>query len=277
MHAATTPAQLADHLPYPLGCRILNLAPQSRIAPHASPWAELNFALSGIMQLQIGAAVYLSPPHYAIWIPPGMEHCSHNETRVQYASIAIPAASCQGMPDSPCTLEISAVTRAVLADFQQRAVQYPDTPPDRRLAQVVIDQLHQARCYASYLPTSADAVLAPILAALQQQPGDKRGASYWAGQQGITERTLLRRCQQNLGMSFNEWRQRLRVVAALEQLETGASVQTVAQRLGYSTPSAFIAMFQRLTGAAPDSIRKRNLHKIPPADALPRRSGDNMA
>ena len=69
----------------------------------------------------------------------------------------------------------------------------------------------------------------------------------------------MRRCQQRLGMSFNEWRQRLRVVSALGMLDEGRSVQSVARELGYSTPSAFIAMFQRLTGESPDSARRRSL------------------
>ncbi|WZB74707.1 helix-turn-helix domain-containing protein [Achromobacter insuavis] len=85
----------------------------------------------------------------------------------------------------------------------------------------------------------------------------QRGAAHWAATAGITERTLLRHCQQHLGMPFNEWRQRLRVVSALEMLDAGHPVQTVARELGYSTPSAFIAMFQRLTGQSPDSARKR--------------------
>ena len=146
--------------------------------------------------------------------------------------------------------------RAVLADFERRGITYPDTPEDRRMAQVVIDQTRQARAYASYLPSTTELPLAPILAALQREPGDKRGAAHWAATAGITERTLLRHCQQHLGMSFNDWRQRLRVVSALGMLDAGLPVQDVARRLGYSTPSAFIAMFQRLTGESPDSARR---------------------
>jgi AraC-like DNA-binding protein len=176
---------------------------------------------------------------------------------VHYACIDIPAAACAGLPETPCTLEIRPVMRAILADFERRGICYPATPEDRRMAQIVIDQLRQARAYASYLPSTTEPVLAPILAALQRRPGDKRGAAHWAATAGITERTLLRHCQQHLGMSFNDWRQRLRVVSALGMLDEGQSVQTVAHELGYSTPSAFIAMFQRLTGESPDSVRKR--------------------
>jgi len=259
MPSADSAPQLAGHLPYPLACRILHFTPRSRMRRHASPWAELNFAISGIMEIGIGGVSYLSPPQYAIWIPPHVEHCCQNQDEVHYACIDIPAAACAGLPEQPCTLEISPVMRAILADFERRAVTYPDTPEDRRMAQIVIDQARQARAYASYLPSTGDPLLAPILAALQRHPGDKRGAAHWAASAGVTERTLLRRCQQHLGMSFNEWRQRLRVVSALGLLDAGRSVQSVAHELGYSTPSAFIAMFQRLTGTSPDSARRRDV------------------
>ncbi|CAB3710157.1 AraC family transcriptional regulator [Achromobacter piechaudii] len=257
MDFADTAPALASHLPYPLACRILHFTPHSRMQRHSSPWAELNFALSGIMEISIEGVSYLSPPQYAIWIPPGVEHCCQNEGEVHYACIDIPAEACAGLPDAPCTLEISPVIRAILGDYERRGIRYPATPQDRRMAQVVIDQLRGARAYASYLPSTTEPVLAPILSALQRHPGDKRGAAHWAATAGITERTLLRHCQQHLGMSFNDWRQRLRVVSALGMLEAGHSVQTVAREMGYSTASAFIAMFQRLTGESPDSARKR--------------------
>jgi AraC-like DNA-binding protein len=48
----------------------------------------------------------------------------------------------------------------------------------------------------------------------------------------------------------------MKLVAALSQLEEGASVGSVARSLGYGTASAFIAMFQRLTGTTPDQMRR---------------------
>ena len=131
------------------------------------------------MEIGIEGVLYLSPPQYAIWIPPGVSHCCQNEGEVHYACIDIPAAACAGLPAAPCTLEISPVMRAVLADFERRGITYPDTPEDRRMAQVVIDQTRQARAYASYLPSTTELPLAPILAALQREPGDKRGAAHW--------------------------------------------------------------------------------------------------
>jgi len=74
-----------------------------------------------------------------------------------------------------------------------------------------------------------------------------------------TERTLMRRCQRDLGMTFAEWRQRLRVVRATPLLEAGQTVETIALDLGYGSASAFITMFKKLTGSTPDELRKAAL------------------
>ena len=121
---------------------------------------------------------------------------------------------------------------------------------------MLVDQIRLAPRFESYLPFSDDPLLGPILAALQADPGDRRSAAQWAREAGTTERTLSRRCHDQLGVSFNAWRQRLKVVAALALLDEGEPVYRIAERLGYGAPSGFIAMFRRVTGASPMQDRK---------------------
>jgi AraC-like DNA-binding protein len=58
-------------------------------------------------------------------------------------------------------------------------------------------------------------------------------------------------------MSFGEWRQRLRFLASIEALDSHRSIQEIAFDMGYSTGSAFIAMFQRQAGCTPEHYRRR--------------------
>ena len=68
----------------------------------------------------------------------------------------------------------------------------------------------------------------------------------------------MRRCQQELGMAFSEWRQRLRFLHAISLLEQGKTVQSIALDVGYSSASAFIAMFQQIAGTTPERFRRNN-------------------
>lgn len=82
-------------------------------------------------------------------------------------------------------------------------------------------------------------------------PADNRTLSEWAAQIGASERTLGRLFLRHLGMSFGAWRRRLRLLEAIDRLGNGAPMTEVAYELGYSSPSAFIAMFRENLGEPP--------------------------
>lgn len=220
------------------------------------PWGKLYFAISGVCEFDIAGQRFLSPPSYGIWIPPDVAHEAWNRNAIRYVSVYVKRELCAGLPIVPSTLALSSLLKAILADYDSRNITLPRTPEDLRLCYVLVDQIRSAPRFETYLPSSNDRILELILSKLQADPADRRSLAEWARLAGTTERTVARRCQAELGISFNEWRQRLRVVEALTLLEAGDPVHLVAERLGYSNASAFIAMFHRATGVSPKRIRE---------------------
>ncbi|GHD67751.1 AraC family transcriptional regulator [Jeongeupia chitinilytica] len=251
-----SPRRDFDHLPYPVCFRFDALAADTECELHHHAWGQLNYAERGVMQIDVGGQRFISPPQYTVWLPPGVVHGTYNQQPVLYRALDLDPSLCGALPAQPCMLAISAVLRAILIDFAERQVAVPDSDADRRLAQVVVDQLGRARVEPRYLPLASTPSLQQVLAALQREPGDNRTASEWAETVHLTERTLARYCQRELGMSLGEWRQRLRFLHAIELLDKGRSVQAIALDLGYSTSSAFIAMFQRQAGTTPEQYRR---------------------
>ncbi|WP_406600625.1 helix-turn-helix domain-containing protein [Thermohalobaculum sediminis] len=82
-------------------------------------------------------------------------------------------------------------------------------------------------------------------------PADRRSLDAWSGTAGASARTLARLFERDLGISFGEWRRRLRFHRAVEQLSGGASIARVAQACGYRSPSAFSAAFHSFVGTPP--------------------------
>ncbi|HZW12015.1 MAG TPA: hypothetical protein VFF81_02330 [Noviherbaspirillum sp.] len=66
----------------------------------------------------------------------------------------------------------------------------PRSEEDERLLRVVVDQLAGASPMGSYLPTSDDPILVPVLRSLEAQPGDTRSLPELARESNTTERTL---------------------------------------------------------------------------------------
>lgn len=189
--------------------------------PHTHAWGQLNYAAHGVMQLEIDGQRFLSPPQYAVWIPPERVHSCYNSQAIVYRSLYLSAELSRRLPATPCTLAISAILKAILSDFAERGVNLPTSAQDLRLARVVMDQLECAQPHDDYLPYGRTPALREVLDALQAEPGDNRSLAQWAQQVHSTERTLARHCQRELGMTFGEWRQRLRFLAAIEALEAG--------------------------------------------------------
>ncbi|MBX5893055.1 helix-turn-helix domain-containing protein [Pseudomonas aeruginosa] len=72
----------------------------------------------------------------------------------------------------------------------------------------------------------------------------------------VSSRTLARRIHAGLGMTPNEWVQRLRVSHATHLLETSsASVEEVSAHVGYADPAAFRRVFRRFAGDSPRGRR----------------------
>ncbi|MFT4271590.1 MAG: helix-turn-helix transcriptional regulator [Pantoea sp.] len=225
--------------------------------PHAHAWGQVIFVKSHVLEMEVEGERLLTPADMPIWIPPGQRHSSYNHRQSLFRTFNLAADLCDGLPQQACLLNVDAIVHAIMDEFARRELEQPHSAADWRLCEVLVDRLRLAPVHKSYLPGSNDKLLAPILHALQAHPGDNTTLAQWAKRVFTTERTLARRCQQQLNMSFSEWRQRLRFLRAITLLEQGISVQAIAHELGYSSASALIVMFQHQAGTTPDRYRSR--------------------
>ena len=124
-----------------------------------------------------------------------------------------------------------------------------------RVAGVILDEIRSLPSANLGLPMPQDARLLRIARALSDRPDDKRKLEEWAVWAGISPRTLTRRFSIETGFSFTEWRQRVRLLRALELLAAGQPVTAIALDLGYENVSAFIALFRRVFGMTPGQYR----------------------
>ncbi|GAA4878845.1 helix-turn-helix transcriptional regulator [Ferrimonas pelagia] len=257
------PADPAERYPLPLQPEReiyllrADVAPETTFLPHSHPWGQLNMVDSGVMELSVAGQQWLSPPQYGLWIPPDVVHSSYSRQRVAYRALYFNRAWSQQLSGAPCMVKLSPLLRALVADLSGRGIDSPSEASDRRIARVLFDQLQLAEPLPVYLPSSDDPLLSPILLALQHDPANDVSLATWAQRGHTTERTLARRFQRSLGLSFSDWRSRLRFLTSLSMLREGMAVKEVALELGYSTSSAFIAMFRRHSDNSPEAYRRQ--------------------
>ena len=254
-HLLTAP--YCGALPAPLCFRSAAMPAEAMYPSHSHSWGEFVYALSGVVEVLVAGKHFLVPPQYGIWLPPRVAHTGQNRQPAFHSSLYVSEQLCGDMPAAPCALAVTPFVRAMHEHLRAHPPGLPQNIHEERLLQVLLDQLARATPVGSYLPSSDDPLLGQVLAMLDRHPGDERPLAALAHAVNTTERTLMRRCQRDLGMSFAQWRARLRVVKAMSLLEAGRTVESIAFDLAYASSSAFIAMFRKVTGETPDEYRRR--------------------
>lgn len=237
-----------------------NINEASEYRPHQHVWGQIIAVKFGVVTLDIENERFIAPLGFAIWIPPNHQHSCINHQPARFRSINICEHEASKLSQTPSLLKLSNIALSIVDAFFERVTLQLATEQDYRKSQVFIDELHNAMVGHTYLPNSDHRLIQPILKALEKDPSIRLTLKEWAEKVFTTERTLARHFRKELGMSFNDWCQRLRFIHGIALLEKGETIEEIAFKVGYHSTSSFIAMFQNLSGTTPD--RYRQLHNI---------------
>ncbi|HCA5035453.1 TPA: helix-turn-helix domain-containing protein [Acinetobacter baumannii] len=234
----------------------LNESESKSIATNS--WGRFIYPFSGTLEIEHAGEFLLAPTPYGIWLPPRTQNEKYIYKPESYCTILISQEFSGALPMEKCTLLCTPIIFSILEYFRKNHLFYESISSvhQTRLLQVLVDQLTCTKPSGSYVPLSNHIILSKILNYLTANPGQKINTNNLAELFNITERTLNRYCQSELQMTLIEWRQRKKVITAIRKLEEGKSVDYIAKLLNYSSTTAFINMFKRLTNLTPDQFRK---------------------
>lgn len=218
--------------------------------PHRHARGQMIGCSRGVVTIATDAGSWVVPAGHAIWLPPYQVHGGQSFGPGAGWSLYLAQSTCQALPPAPRTVAIPPLLREAIL----RAASWPDEAmdePRQRIADLIVHEIGMLPAEALGLPVPRDPRLRRIARALLEQPADGRSIDQWAAWAGTTARTLSRRFPQETGLSFVDWRQRARLMRALEMLAEGTPVTTIAIDLGYNSISGFIALFRRTFGVTP--------------------------
>lgn len=227
-------------------------AEYGELGMHSHPRGQLSGLRRGLITMGTEKGTWVVPADHAVWLPPHQPHYGYTHGEVEGWNCYIADTACGTLPEQPCIIRASGLLREAVI----RASGWQGQEMDEaqwRLAMVLLDELKVAPVEPFNLPMPVDPRLARIARALLRDPGDRRSMGAWAAWAGVSERTLSRRFVVETGHSYTVWRQRARLMRALERLAEGAPVTTVSFDLGYDSVSAFIALFKRMLGVTPSA------------------------
>ena len=273
-----TPHLFAPDAVRPLRAKEHFLKADTLVELHVHPWPQLTFSTKGVIRLSTQDGTYIVPPSRALWVPADVPHSitliEDAELRTVYlhAWLAPSWERCQVLEISPLLLALmlsldtapddASATRAVELDERHTRPATHRLQPaqrERLIAPLLIDEIERATQIRIDVPLPRDKRLRQLCETLLQNPADRATLSERAAAIGASERTVARLFRDQLGMSWQQWRQQAVMAHALPLLARGLPVSRVAHASGYATDSAFCAMFKAATGQSPTAFQ----HKKP--------------
>jgi AraC-like DNA-binding protein len=227
----------------------------------SSEWGQLLFAARGMLTVHTAAGLWVVPAHQAVWVPAGVRHsveiAGGIAMRAVYLHDSLGRTRRARLPGSCRIVELSSLLREVLRRTLRLQALDRRVAAQRHLQDVLLDELTLLPLLPLDLPTPRDARAARVAALIRAEPSAPHTLAAVARAAAASARTLERLFREETGLPFGVWRQRARLLRALQLLAEGSTVAATAGAVGYESPSAFVAAFRRALGTTPGRYFKQ--------------------
>jgi AraC-like DNA-binding protein len=226
------------------------------IEPHSHAWAQVLYAVAGVMWVEVGREALVVPPQRAVWLPAGTAHSIHMMSEVEMRNLYLHQRNVQHLSQQSDVFEINGLLReliATIAEYEHthaRDSAYLETAYKLAMLELVHAPRSSLRIPLPDTSESSDRRLDALCRAVIDNPSIAISFEQHATSVGASVRTLARLFARELGIGFSEWRRQVQLAVAVSGLAEGRSVSSIARSLGY-LPSSFSDMFRRELGAPP--------------------------
>ena len=228
---------------------------------HSHDEAQLTFAASGMVQIHTDEGCWLVPPQLAVWVPAGVSHRVEALTDAELWMVHWqPAAVNEWAPPllrgrGAFALQITPLLGALLdAAITQEA----DRTKAELLVRLMLHELTETADAPTFLPwptSPAGRRLAEFAFADQQ---NRLSFDALASRSATSVRSASRIFPAETGLTFKAWRQRARIVRAIDRLSRGEAIARVSTAAGFASTSAFATAFRQVTTMSPTEFLERS-------------------
>lgn len=203
------------------------------------------------MTVETLAGIWVVPARRAVWIPAPTPHSIIASGAVSMRTVYLRTRMARTLPRDCCVVNVSAFFQQLILQLCSYEKLNRRRKMHAHLIDVFLDQLQAVQAIPLQLPTPSDARAARVAASLQRANGSFDSLEEACRQAGASRRTVERLFVEETGLSLGKWRQQMRLMRSLQLLAAGEKIAAAAAEAGYSTPSAFIAMFRKTLGTTP--------------------------
>jgi AraC-like DNA-binding protein/quercetin dioxygenase-like cupin family protein len=221
------------------------------IRRHSHLEDQLLFASEGVMTVETSEGIWVVPPLRAVWIPAETAHTVAMSGRVSMRTLYIAPRLCRTVPRRCLVINMPSLLRELILHACQFSKLRMRVAAERHVIELILDQVKLVESVPIQLPHPRDPRARKLADRLRTNPPEQRSLGALSKECGASMRTMQRLFAEESGMSLSRWRQRARLIHAMQTLAGGQSVTNTALDAGYSSTSAFISMFREQLGTTP--------------------------
>ena len=221
---------------------------------HRHQSAQLVYSLRGVASVYSNSGRWMVSPLRAVTIPPWENPRVGAEGNTLLHSLFIDPKIHPDVITHFGVVSISSVLHALIKEAGTYYADYELGSTEERLLELVVEFVKRSQVDSSIkqLPTIKHPRIAKALAEFNDE--QLRSAEV-ANKAALSPRQFARVFKADTGMAFKDWRALYQVQRSIILLQQGKSVSEVASYLGFSSASAFIALFKKHTGTTPALIK----------------------
>ena len=227
---------------------------------HVHDHAQLTFCAAGTVQVHTDDGRWLVPPQLAVWVPAGVSHRVEMLTDAELWMLHWQMPALQAWAPSTLlargafALRITPLFRPLLD-----AASIAGASPQKTelVARLMLHELTETADAPTFLPwpTSRSGRRLAELAFRDSQNG--LDLDELASRAATSVRSASRVFPAETGLTFKAWRQRARIVHAIDLLGRGRSIAQVSAQVGFARTAAFSHAFRTVTAMTPSEFLRR--------------------
>lgn len=232
----------------------LDLSEGASVATHQHAEGQLLFATAGVLAITTDEGCWVVPGSHALWIPPHVPHWTRSIGAASIRTIYFSKERTEHFHHECVLLEINNLLRELVIAVLEIADDIIEGTRNDYLLKLFIEELKTSPVSNIYLPTPNTQRLKTLCQTIFYNGKLNWGLADCANYLGVNQKTVQRWFLNDLNMSFGAWRKQARLMVALQWLAAGKNILEISLEAGYSSPSAFSAMFRNEFGTPPSTF-----------------------
>ncbi|MZI87997.1 AraC family transcriptional regulator [Dickeya dianthicola] len=185
---------------------------------HSHNWIQFIYTRTGTVYVEVDGKFLHLPPLHGVWIPKNNEHSLWSSEKAGYICINVNGDFAENIPNIDCKIvEVSTLVDSYAEYFMKCSLE--EVKNIELKEHVFFQFLTELNEVDFTLPYPISSELIALCREIQSDPGLPHSPEECEQKLNISLSTFVRRFKKETGLTYQEWRQRMRLLKSITRIK----------------------------------------------------------